>query len=77
MRVLSVLPARHPVGRTRLAGSKLSIRPLAAEPRRPVDMTDVAARELLLRAIDAVRAGHRLQAETVMIPFRIEQREGT
>jgi LacI family gluconate utilization system Gnt-I transcriptional repressor len=36
-----------------------------------------AAGELLLRATDAAPAGHRLQAETVMIPFRIEQREGT
>ena len=36
-----------------------------------------AAGELLLRAIDAARDGHRLPAETVMIPFRIEEREST
>ena len=36
-----------------------------------------AAGELLLRAIDAARQGQRLAAETVVIPFRIEQREST
>jgi LacI family gluconate utilization system Gnt-I transcriptional repressor len=36
-----------------------------------------AAGELLLRAIDAARSGHRLPAETVLIPFHIEQREST
>ena len=36
-----------------------------------------AAGELLLRAIDAARSGHRLPPETVMIPFHIEQREST
>ena len=36
-----------------------------------------AAGELLLRAIDAARIGERLPPETVLIPFRIEQREST
>jgi LacI family gluconate utilization system Gnt-I transcriptional repressor len=36
-----------------------------------------AAGELLLRAMDAARAGHRLPAETVMLPYRIELREST
>jgi LacI family gluconate utilization system Gnt-I transcriptional repressor len=36
-----------------------------------------AAGELLLRAIDAAREGQRLPRETVLIPFRIEQREST
>jgi LacI family transcriptional regulator, gluconate utilization system Gnt-I transcriptional repressor len=36
-----------------------------------------AAGELLLRAIDAARNGERLPPETVLIPFRIEQREST
>ncbi|MDH4390755.1 MAG: LacI family DNA-binding transcriptional regulator [Aquabacterium sp.] len=36
-----------------------------------------AAGELLLRAIDAARAGARLPAETVLIPFSIMQREST
>jgi LacI family gluconate utilization system Gnt-I transcriptional repressor len=36
-----------------------------------------AAGELLLRAIDAARAGQRLPAETLMIPFRIVEREST
>ena len=36
-----------------------------------------AAGELLLRAIDAARAGQRLPPETVIIPYRIEQREST
>jgi LacI family gluconate utilization system Gnt-I transcriptional repressor len=35
------------------------------------------AGEVLLRAIDAARAGQRLPAQTVPIPFRIEQREST
>ncbi len=36
-----------------------------------------AAGELLLRAIDAARNGQRLPAETVLIPFRIVQRESS
>ena len=36
-----------------------------------------AAGELLLRAIEASRSGDRLPAETVLIPFHIEQREST
>jgi len=36
-----------------------------------------AAGELLLRAIDAARLGERLPAETLLIPFGIEQREST
>ena len=36
-----------------------------------------AAGELLLRAIDAARSGQRLPAETVLIPFRIVQRESS
>ncbi len=36
-----------------------------------------AAGELLLRAIEAAREGRKLPPETVMIPFRIEQREST
>lgn len=36
-----------------------------------------AAGELLLRAVDAARIGERLPPETVLIPFRIEQREST
>lgn len=36
-----------------------------------------AAGELLLRAIDAARDGQRLPPETVLIPFRVEQREST
>ena len=36
-----------------------------------------AAGELLLRAIDAARAGHRLPPETVIVPFHIEAREST
>ena len=36
-----------------------------------------AAGELLLRAIDAARAGHRLPAETVTTPFRVELRGST
>jgi LacI family transcriptional regulator, gluconate utilization system Gnt-I transcriptional repressor len=36
-----------------------------------------ASGELLLRAIEAARGGRRLPAETVMIPFRIEEREST
>jgi LacI family gluconate utilization system Gnt-I transcriptional repressor len=35
------------------------------------------AGELLLRAIAAARSGQRLPAETVAIPYRIEQREST
>ena len=36
-----------------------------------------SAGELLLRAIDESRSGGRLPPETVLIPFRIEQREST
>ena len=36
-----------------------------------------AAGELLLRAIEAARDHEQLPAETVLIPFRIEQREST
>jgi len=36
-----------------------------------------AAGELLLRAIEAARDGQRLPPETVLIPFRIEQRESS
>ena len=36
-----------------------------------------AAGEVLLRAIEAARKGERLLPETVLIPFRIEQREST
>ena len=36
-----------------------------------------AAGELLLRAVAAARSGQRLTPETVLIPFRIEQRDST
>jgi len=36
-----------------------------------------AAGQLLLRAIEAARSGHRLPAETVMTPFRVEMRGST
>ena len=36
-----------------------------------------AAGELLLRVIDGTREGHRPPAETVLIPFHIEQRESS
>lgn len=36
-----------------------------------------AAGQLLLRAIEAARAGHRLAPETVLIPYRIELRGST
>jgi LacI family gluconate utilization system Gnt-I transcriptional repressor len=36
-----------------------------------------AAGELLLRAIDASREGAQLPAETLLIPFHVEQREST
>ncbi|HSW07137.1 LacI family DNA-binding transcriptional regulator [Aquabacterium sp.] len=36
-----------------------------------------AAGELLMRAIDAAREDQRLPAETVLIPFRVEEREST
>jgi LacI family gluconate utilization system Gnt-I transcriptional repressor len=36
-----------------------------------------AAGELLLRAIEAARGGGKLPAETLLVPFRIEQREST
>jgi LacI family gluconate utilization system Gnt-I transcriptional repressor len=36
-----------------------------------------AAGELLLRAIEAARDGHRLPRETVLIPYRVEPREST
>jgi LacI family gluconate utilization system Gnt-I transcriptional repressor len=36
-----------------------------------------AAGQLLLRAIEAARNGHRLPAETVMTPFRVELRGST
>jgi LacI family gluconate utilization system Gnt-I transcriptional repressor len=36
-----------------------------------------AAGELLLRAIEAARAGHRLAPETVLIPYRVDLRGST
>jgi LacI family gluconate utilization system Gnt-I transcriptional repressor len=36
-----------------------------------------AAGELLLRVIDGSREGRRPPAETVLIPFRVEQRESS
>ncbi|OAK66479.1 hypothetical protein A3K87_07350 [Variovorax paradoxus] len=36
-----------------------------------------AAGELLLRVIDGTRDGHRPPPETVLIPFRVEQRESS
>jgi len=36
-----------------------------------------AAGELLLRVIDGTREGQRPPAETVLIPFHIEQRESS
>lgn len=36
-----------------------------------------SAGELLIRAIDAARDGEHLPAETVMIPYHVEQREST
>jgi LacI family gluconate utilization system Gnt-I transcriptional repressor len=44
-----------------------------------IDCTGIglSAGELLLRAIDASRAGGRLEPQTVKIPFHIEPREST
>ena len=36
-----------------------------------------SAGQLLLRALDAMRNGHRLPAETVMVPFRVDIRGST
>ena len=54
----------------------------AAHPRITTVAVDCAgigraAGELLLSAIDGLRDGHRPPAETVLIPFRVEQRESS